>query len=237
VNGDTRLDLVVANETAGNLQLFHGSAGGLFTTPALFLASGATPSAVAIADFDGDTFQDVVATMAGSSSLVLYKSFGNAGIFSLADSEYVPAPQAVALGDVLMDGRVDVVVAAQGASQAYVLTQARPLPSASDANFSFNAPSGTRMFIAARSAYQMGTDWDYTSRGMAGANSFSFPLASTLAPSRPAPSNQAVSWSMGTYTFPAGAPFNYDNFRWPFIRSLGGADGFGQTQGHAYIRP
>jgi hypothetical protein len=191
---------------------------------------------VAVGDFDGDVLQDVVVASGLGHTVELYKS-NLGGTFSLVDMEFVSAPQSLALGDFVMDGRLDLVVAEQGSSLVSMFEQARPLPSASDSTYAFTAPAGSRVFYAGRGPDRMLTDWDYTSRGAPGATSFAFPLPSTLASARPAPSGQAVSWWVATYTYPAGAPFNYDNFRNPFVRSTGGADGLLQSQGHVFIRP
>ena len=56
-NGDTRLDLAVANFVSDNVSILLGTGTGSFGTATNF-AVGTTPSSVAVGNFNGDTFLD-----------------------------------------------------------------------------------------------------------------------------------------------------------------------------------
>src|SRR5882762_3944973 len=70
-NADTFQDLVVANQTDGTLWIFHGVGDGTFLTPSASdkYTVGRLPSAVAVADFDGDGRTDIAVADAGDSTI------------------------------------------------------------------------------------------------------------------------------------------------------------------------
>ena len=57
-NGNTFLDLAVANEGSNNVSILLGNDTGSFGTATNF-GVGDTPASVAIGDFNGDTFLDL----------------------------------------------------------------------------------------------------------------------------------------------------------------------------------
>jgi hypothetical protein len=68
------VDLAVANQTAGTVSILHGNGDGTFTAePTLTLPAGAGPTAIAVADFNGDGFADlaVVNRVANTVSIFL----------------------------------------------------------------------------------------------------------------------------------------------------------------------
>jgi hypothetical protein len=104
-NKDGRLDLVTANQGANSVSQFTGIASGGLLQSGTQDARGA-PSAVAAADFDGDTTSDIVVVGRDQNLVTLLLS----GVIS--DTSYATglAPSAIALGDLNSDGRSDVVV-------------------------------------------------------------------------------------------------------------------------------
>jgi hypothetical protein len=71
---NTIVDLAVANQTAGTVSILHGNGDGTFTAePTLTLPAGAGPTAIAVADFNGDGFADlaVVNRVANTVSIFL----------------------------------------------------------------------------------------------------------------------------------------------------------------------
>jgi hypothetical protein len=115
-------DIVVADASAsGNvIVLFHDPANpGKFLAPQM-LATGATTSAVAIADINGDGHPDIVAATYDSNGnngavQVFYQSASTPGTFAAPVSFPAGAqPQAVRVADIDGDGLLDLVVANLG---------------------------------------------------------------------------------------------------------------------------
>jgi hypothetical protein len=121
LDGDTMLDLVVANGGAGgagDVTVFRNDGGMNFTTTGIFPA-GSDPRSVAVGDLDGNNGLDLVLTDYSLSDggidavLVLL----NAGNFNFAAAETYDAykgAQSVAIGDLDEDGALDLAVANAG---------------------------------------------------------------------------------------------------------------------------
>jgi hypothetical protein len=109
LNGDGKLDLVVANAGSDNrVSVLLGNGDGTFK-PAVNYAVGAGPVSLAVGDFNGDGKLDVVtANYADNTASVL---LGNGdGTFQPARSYAVGSrPDAVAVGN--FDGNLDIVTA------------------------------------------------------------------------------------------------------------------------------
>lgn len=119
VDGDGRRDLVVIDAQHRALQLLRGQAGGAFAAP-IDIPLGAAPSAVSIADLDGDGALDLVASLAS----------GLAWLRGNGDGSFV-APSLVAIpGDISGhlkvvdldgDGRPEVIGIGRHTNQVTVL--------------------------------------------------------------------------------------------------------------------
>jgi hypothetical protein len=120
VNNDGRLDLVVANLSGDNVQVFLGNGAGGFqlaTTPAV----GDRPEQVEFGDFDGDGRRDLVVANRLSNDLSLL--FGN-GDGTFRPQIRIPVaggPRGVDVVDFNGDGRDDLAVAALTADEVAVL--------------------------------------------------------------------------------------------------------------------
>ena len=68
-NGDTRLDLAVANFGSNNVSILLGTGTGSFSTPATNFGVGTGPSSVAVGDFNGDTRLDLAVANFGSNNV------------------------------------------------------------------------------------------------------------------------------------------------------------------------
>jgi hypothetical protein len=107
VNGDGRLDLVVASSSSSTISVLLGNSDGSFQA-AQSSATGASPRSVAVGDFNGDGKLDVVTANAGDVSVLLGNADGTFG--PPAGIDLGSGPQSVAVGDFNADGKLDLGV-------------------------------------------------------------------------------------------------------------------------------
>ncbi len=133
LDGDGRLDIVVANETGNDLAVFEQLSPSIFgSEPAMTLGSIADtsgPHAVAAADLDGDGRLDIVsANRTGGNLSIFYQ--GSAGGFASSADVVVGAslgsPNSVAAADFNGDGRLDLVSANGTSNNLTVFLQQVP---------------------------------------------------------------------------------------------------------------
>ncbi|HEY6005022.1 MAG TPA: VCBS repeat-containing protein [Anaeromyxobacter sp.] len=112
LDGDGLVDLVAANEEEDSITVFLGLGDGTFQrVSATNFPTGAYPTGLAIADFDGDGIPDVVtANYHGESVSVLFGAGdGTLGAASTYPTEAGSQTSNLALGDLNGDGWLDVV--------------------------------------------------------------------------------------------------------------------------------
>ncbi len=113
LNGDTKLDLVLAVTNADSVSVQLGNGDGTFG-PAVNHTVGTAPTLLAIGDLDGNDTLDILAGNSRSGDVSLLRGDGTGGFAAartyVADAE----PQELAVGDFNEDSQVDVVAATQG---------------------------------------------------------------------------------------------------------------------------
>ena len=113
LNGDGKLDLVVANSTSNTVSVFLGNGTGGFA-PRVSYNTGSTPVAVLVADLNDDGLQDVAVACSGSNAVNVLLGNGN-GTLQAAVSRGVAAPVlALVAADVNLDQATDLVAGTGG---------------------------------------------------------------------------------------------------------------------------
>lgn len=124
VNGDGRLDLLVANETADNVNVLIGNGSGGFVAGAsVALAAGANPSAIVSTDVNHDGNIDIVTANNGSAQISVSLGDG-AGAFAAVVNLPIAAgfdSSAMVSGDFNRDGDVDLVIGSTTSGTVAVL--------------------------------------------------------------------------------------------------------------------
>jgi hypothetical protein len=126
VNEDGRLDVVTANALGQTVAVLLGQAGGRFGAATALSLGGRVPLAAALGDVNGDGHLDIAVVNDDATAGVLLGQ-GTGGFATAVGYRLKPLgstqtvqPQAVALGDVNGDGRLDLV-AAEAMGSARVL--------------------------------------------------------------------------------------------------------------------
>lgn len=120
ITGDGIADIVTANEGSDDVSVIPALAGGGFGGAAVYAtrigANGDAPTALAIADVDGDDHVDVVTADRNSDDVVVLKGTAGGALaapikFSTLDGTRGDGPADVAVADVTGDGLPDIVTA------------------------------------------------------------------------------------------------------------------------------
>jgi hypothetical protein len=124
-NGDGFVDLAVTNYGSNTVTVLLGASdkSGNFTVQTPALAVGTNPAGIAVADFNGDGFADLVVTNSGanSASILLGKGDGTFQAQVAFTGNIGNSPYAVAVGDFNGDGLLDLAIANYTDQSASVL--------------------------------------------------------------------------------------------------------------------
>jgi uncharacterized protein (DUF2141 family) len=124
VNGDGKLDALVANYQTTTLSVLLGNGSGGFTLQATSPRLGVSnPTSLVMADVNGDGKIDALATDSNGGSLSVLLGNGSGGFTYLSSSPATGGdiPYDVAVADVNGDGKVDALVANYGSGTLGVL--------------------------------------------------------------------------------------------------------------------
>jgi FG-GAP-like repeat/IPT/TIG domain len=115
IDGDGKPDAVVLNNAVKKLYLLlNTSRVGQFSfTPKISFATGTNPSALTLADLDGDGKKDLLIANGGDSNFAVYRNTSSPGAASFSSPQDFVAgqgPQAVLTADFDNDGKPDVVI-------------------------------------------------------------------------------------------------------------------------------
>lgn len=114
-NGDGKLDLAVANETAhGTVSILSGNGDGTFQ-PQVTYPAGAYPVSLVVADFNGDGKIDLaVANFDSSNTVSVLLGNGDGTLQPPLATVLSAEPSSIATGDFNRDGKPDLAVTAGG---------------------------------------------------------------------------------------------------------------------------
>ncbi len=119
VNGDGKLDMIVANSFSNDISVRFGDGFGSFGALVNYSAGGKhakQTTTVAVGDVDGDGDLDIVVTNRKTNNVSVLLNdgagtFGAATLFSTGSKQTGKFPTAVKLGDMDNDGNLDIVTA------------------------------------------------------------------------------------------------------------------------------
>ncbi|MET0394398.1 MAG: FG-GAP-like repeat-containing protein [Chitinophagaceae bacterium] len=149
MDGDGKPDIIIANYFSNSISIFRNtSAGGTLSFAAkIDFATAGTPQCVAAGDLDGDGKSDLAVVNELFNSVSIFRNTGSSGSITLAarqDLTTAGSPYGVAIGDINLDGKSDLVVANNGANSFSVFrnTSAAPGSVSFAAKLDFGLRSG-----------------------------------------------------------------------------------------------
>lgn len=110
LDGDSNLDLAVANSDSNDVSILLGSGGGEFAKATHFPVAG-SPQQIAIADLDGDARLDLAVCLSDSEHVLLLYGDGLGGIAATKSLSMASVPSWLVIHDLNGDAQPDIVVA------------------------------------------------------------------------------------------------------------------------------
>ncbi|CAF3546539.1 unnamed protein product [Adineta steineri] len=112
-NSDGHLDIAVTNNNAVNVGVFIGCGNGTFEVQKQsFTIIGSNPNNIAVGDFDGNTYPDVVTSNSDSNVICVLSGYSN-GIFNIRQKFFIKSVSStpvVAVGDFNCDDHLDIAI-------------------------------------------------------------------------------------------------------------------------------
>ncbi len=129
LDGDGKSDLAIANQTSNTVSLFlNTSINGVINLAAkIDIATGTTPRSIAIGDINGDGRVDLAITNQASNTVSVLINTSSNGIISFAskvDFTTGIMPVSIAIGDIDLDGKPDLIIANEGSNTVSILRNA-----------------------------------------------------------------------------------------------------------------
>ena len=109
VNGDTKPDVVVANESGNTVSVLLNNGDGTFAAKVDY-ATGVAPQALTTADFNGDGKLDIAVADKGDKKVAVLLNAGNGTFATKVDYAVTGQPTAIVAADVNGDGKRDLLV-------------------------------------------------------------------------------------------------------------------------------
>jgi len=119
-NGDSRLDLAVANNGSNTVSILLGNGSGGFLASSQ-LPVGSFPRAVAVADLNGDTFLDLAVVNNGANNVSILLGNGSGGFSVPVNLAVGTGPTALVVVNLDGDADLDLVVANNGSNDVSLL--------------------------------------------------------------------------------------------------------------------
>ena len=120
LNGDGRLDLIVANGGSNNISIFLNNGDGTFRA-AVNYPAGTKPTSVGLGDFNGDGKLDLAVANGDGNNISIFLNNGDGTFHAAVNYPTGTNPDSVAVADFNGDGKLDLVVANSGSSNVSVL--------------------------------------------------------------------------------------------------------------------
>jgi ankyrin repeat protein len=122
VNGDNKIDIIVANSGSNNVGVLLNTGNGTFTSQTTYsTGSGSVPYSVAVADVNGDNKPDIIVANSGLNSTSILLNIGNGTFIAEMTYSTDSSPYSVAAADVNGDTKIDIIVANHGSNNVSVL--------------------------------------------------------------------------------------------------------------------
>jgi phospholipase C len=108
-NQDGTLDLAIANETTGNVDILTGQGDGTFKTKYTTITAGAGASAIVAADFNGDGKADLAVVNKTVGTVTIFLATTGGAFASGVTYATAAGPSSLVVGDFNNDGVLDIV--------------------------------------------------------------------------------------------------------------------------------